>query len=87
MLLLTITPLLGSLKNFVKYKQYKPHVFVRTPIIYFFLYNLFHVKNKWKMIVLERWFMFLYKISASLYRNDYIKKKDKYFLKYGIIYL
>ncbi len=86
MLLLAITPLLGSLKNFVKYKQYKPYIFIRTPIIYFLLHFFFHIQNVWKIIVLERWFMFLYKISASLYRNDYIKKKDKYFLKYGIKY-
>ena len=35
-MLLLVTPLLGSLRNHVKYKNFKPLIFIRTPIIYFF---------------------------------------------------
>jgi len=81
-----ITPLLGSLRNFVKYKQFHPLVFMRTPILYFFLYVILQTRNIWKIIVLERWIMFLYKTTKSIYNDDYNTKKEKYKKKYGLIY-
>ena len=66
-MILFITPLLGSLRNFVKYKQFFPLVFLRTPIIYFLLYITLRTKNIWKIIVLERWLMFLVKTIKSIY--------------------
>ena len=85
-MILIITPLLGSLRNFVKYKQFKPFIFIRTPILYFFLFVLLQTNNYWKIIVLERWLMFLYKTLISIYRNDYNTKKEKYKKKYNLIY-
>lgn len=85
-MILFITPLLGSLRNFVKYKQFFPLIFIRTPIIYFFLYIILQTSNLWKIIVLERWIMFVYKTTKSIYNDDYNKKKEKYKNKYDLIY-
>ena len=85
-MLLFVTPLLGSLRNHVKYKNFKPLLFIRTPILYFLLFVVLQTNNIWKIIVLERWFMFLYKTSVSLYRNDYYRKKNKYIKKYKMKY-
>ena len=85
-MLLIVTPLLGAIRNFVKYKQFKPLVFLRTPIIYYFLYLVFQTRNIWKILVLERWLMFIYKTSISIYRNDYQLKKEKYKKKYNLKY-
>ena len=85
-MLLIVTPLLGAIRNFVKYKQFKPFIFLRTPIIYYFLYLVFQTRNIWKILVLERWLMFIYKTSISIYRNDYQLKKEKYKKKYNLKY-
>ncbi len=85
-MLLIVTPFLGAIRNFVKYKQFKPFIFLRTPIIYCFLYLVFQSRNIWKILVLERWLMFIYKTSISIYRNDYQLKKEKYKKKYNLIY-
>jgi len=85
-MILLITPLLGSLRNFVKYKNFKPLIFIRTPLLYFFLFLIFQTNNIWKIIVLERWFMFIFKTMKSIYRRDYIIKKEKYIMKYNLKY-
>ena len=38
-----ITPLMGALRNFSKYKDFKFY-FYKNPIIYFFLYLIFKQK-------------------------------------------
>ena len=86
--LFLITPLLGLIRNYVKYKKLKILLFIRTPFTYFIL-SLFFYKDQshvWKIIVLERWFFFVYKSLLSLYNNDYITKKNKYIEKYGLVY-
>jgi hypothetical protein len=85
-MILLITPLLGSLRNFVKYKNFKPLIFIRTPVLYFFLFLILQTNNIWKIIVLERWFMFVFKTLKSVYRRDYIIKKEKYIMKYNMKY-
>jgi len=85
-MILLITPILGSLRNFVKYKNFKPLIFIRTPLLYFFLFLIFQTNNIWKIIVLERWFMFVFKTLKSVYRRDYIIKKEKYIMKYNMKY-
>lgn len=85
-MLLLVTPLLGSLRNHVKYKDFKPVIFIRTPIIYFFLFLFFQTRNIWKIIVFERWLMFVYKTILSIYKNDYKNKKEKYIEKYKMKY-
>ena len=81
-----ITPLMGALRNFSKYKDFKFFIFIRTPIIYFFLYLIFQTKNIWKILIYERWIMFVYKTFKSIINKDYTKKKEKYIQKYGLKY-
>ena len=85
-LLYLITPSLGMFRNYVKYKQIKPSLFIRTPLTYFFINLIFSHNNVYKTLMYERWFFFLYKTFLSVYNNDYIKKKDKYIQKYGLKY-
>jgi len=85
-MLFLITPILGSVRNHVKYKNFKPLIFIRTPIIYFFLFLFLQTRNIWKIIVLERWLMFVFKTILSIYNNDYKNKKEKYIQKYKMKY-
>lgn len=85
-MLLLITPLMGALRNFSKYKNFKLLIFLRSPIIYFFLYLILQTNNIWKILIYERWFMFIFKTLKSIFNKDYIKKKDKYIRKYNLKY-
>ena len=86
LLLLLITPTLGLLRNYIKYKQTNVYMFIRTPFIYGCLYILCQTRNIWKLMMYERWFFFIYKSFLSLYHNDYMKNKEKYKLKYNLQY-
>jgi hypothetical protein len=86
MYLYLVTPLLGSLKNYVKYKRFNIIVFIRTFYIYLTLHLLIQTNNKWMILILERWFFFIFKIIRSIYRNDYESKKQKYIKKYNLTY-
>ncbi len=87
---LMIIPVLGALKNYVKYKRVSLLLFLRTPIIYSVFYTylwIFKIKNKISLtIIYERIFMFLYKIIYSLLTDSYHKNKLKYIKKYNILY-
>ncbi len=85
-ILYLITPLLGFIKNYVKYKRINLLVFLRTPFIYSLLFILIQTQNIWKIITIERWLFFIFKIIRSTIRRDYIVNKEKYKLKYGLIY-
>ena len=85
-LLYLITPFLGIIRNYIKYKQIKIYMFLRTPIIYFFINTFFQTNNIWKTLIFERWFFFISKSLISLYNDDYNKKKEKYIKKYGLKY-
>jgi len=80
------TALLGSLKNFVKYKKFNILLFLRTPLCIFFIQLLLKTNNIWKVLIYERWFMFIFKTLRSLYRNDYYNKREKYIIKYNMRY-
>jgi hypothetical protein len=86
MMIYFITPILGSLKNYVKYKQFNILNFLRTPVIYFLFQLILQTRDYWKILIFERWFFFIFKIIRSLWRNDYQQKKDKYKLKYNMKY-
>ena len=86
MYLYLVTPLLGSLKNYVKYKRFNTLVFLRTLYIYLVLHLSIQTNNTWMILVIERWFFFLFKIIRSIYRNDYIRNRKKYETKYKLIY-
>ena len=81
-----ITPLLGSLKNYVKYKRFNLLIFTRSFYIYLMLRLLIKTNNSFLILILERWFFFIFKIIRSLLRNDYIRNRIKYETKYKIIY-
>lgn len=81
-----ITPFLGTLRNYVKYKQIKLLLFIRTPITYFLINIIFQSNSVWKTLIYERWYFFIYKTILSIYNDDYNKKKDKYIKKYGLKY-
>lgn len=85
-LLYLITPFLGTLRNYIKYKRIKLLLFLRTPITYFMLNLLFQNQNIWKTLMFERWFFFIYKSLLSLYNDDYNVKKQKYIKKYDLKY-
>jgi len=86
MYLYTITPLLGSLKNYVKYKRFNMLIFIRTIYIYFIIQLFVKGNNIWMTLMLERWFFFVFKIIRSFIRNDYIRNRLKYEKKYSLIY-
>jgi len=86
MYLYLVTPLLGSLKNYVKYKRFNVFIFIRTFYIYFILKLFIQTNNIWLVLTLERWFFFAFKIIRSLINNDYNTKKQKYIKKYNLIY-
>lgn len=81
-----ITPLLGSLKNYVKYKCFNLLVFIRTFYIYAIIQLLTQTNNIYLILILERWFFFGFKVIRSIMRNDYMRNRDKYIKKYNLIY-
>ena len=81
-----ITPLLGTLRNYIKYKRIKLLMFLRTPVTYFMINLIFQNQNIWKTLMFERWFFFIYKSLLSLYNDDYNVKKQKYIKKYSLKY-
>ena len=84
-----VTPTLGLIKNYVKYKKLNPFIFIRTPIFYIFIqmiYSMMKIKNIYLTLITERWLFFFIKIIRSYYNNNYLTKKSKYILKYGFNY-
>lgn len=86
MYLYLVTPILGSLKNYIKYKHFNTLVFLRTLYIYLVLHLSIQTNNTWMILMIERWFFFVFKIIRSIYRNDYIRNREKYETKYKLIY-
>ena len=90
-----ITPTLGMLRDYSKYKTISPTKFIRTPCMYYIIniaikglikFNIiskFNRLNKFHIIILERWIMLLLKTIKSVYYNDYLHKKEKYKIKYN----
>ena len=89
-LLYLLTPSLGFVRNYIKYKQCNCNKFMRTPFIYILFHNLFYLFNQkniiLKTLICERWYFFIEKSIISWNNNDYMKNKDKYIKKYGLQY-
>ena len=81
-----ITPTLGFMKNYIKYKKIEPFVFLRTPLIYFLFKNIFLNADPYQLLIYERWFFFTYKIIRSYVNDDYYIRKKKYQKKYNLKY-
>ena len=91
LLLYLITPNLGLLRNYIKYKKLSLTTYLRTPAIYFLLHTWFlllgHRNIMYKVMIYERWYWFLYKSLKSYINDDYNTKKEKYKTKYKIKYI
>ena len=89
-LLYLITPTLGLTRNYIKYKRCNLKTFLRTPFIYLLFHFIFCLNGCsniiLKTLIVERWYFFIDKSIISLWKNDYIKNKDKYIKKYGLKY-
>ena len=87
---LLIIPVIGAAKNYVKYKRLSFLLFLRTPVIYSFIYTYLRLFNHQNRVVFtiinERILMFIYKIIYSLLTDSYHKNKLKYIKKYNILY-
>lgn len=86
MIILFVIPFLGLIKNYVKYKKINLYLFLRTPILYYIIQLFIQSNNIYKILLYERWSMFIYKILKSLYNNDYQVRKVKYIKKYKLRY-
>lgn len=90
MILYTLTPLLGALRNYVKYKQFRLHIFIKTPITYFIIHKFLKFIKLQNIIlytlILERWFFLFYKTFLSIKNDDYNTKRNKYIKKYNLNY-
>ena len=89
--LYSVTPILGFMKNYVKYKQVNFKIFARTPLVYVIIDSIlryYRMENiiMWTLI-LERWFFFYYKIMIAYLCDHYHRKKQKYIQKYNLHYL
>tara|TARA_B100001123_G_scaffold415707_1_gene516500 strand:- start:8535 stop:8810 length:276 start_codon:yes stop_codon:yes gene_type:complete len=90
MILYAITPALGALRNYSKYKQFQIELFIRTPITYLLIYKILSVlrvkNNTFMILILERWVFLVFKTILSFINDDYNIKKEKYRKKYGLLY-
>lgn len=85
-----VTPNLGFLRNYIKYKQFNLSVYLRSYVVYFY-FHLLLLMMGCKQVILttlisERWFWFVYKMCKSYIKNDYERKKEKYKIKYNMTY-
>ena len=89
LILYLVTPNLGLLRNYIKYKTLSLTTYLRTPalyfIIHFWLLLVGHRNVIYKTIIYERWYWFLYKSLKSYIKDDYNVKKEKYKIKYKLV--
>lgn len=87
------TAVLGCCRNYVKYKMLSPVNFIRTPIICLMFYWIIShylsyddITSVFMACMFERWFFLFSKGLISLIKNDYVEKKNKYKIKYNLMY-
>lgn len=95
-IILCAIPILGAIKNVIKRKTFNILIFLRTFGVYFgfYLIGKFIISYKYKfefnlfdamtLSLLERYLMFIFKISHSYITKNYERKKFKYYKKYLI---
>jgi len=85
-----ITPTLGLTRNYVKYKQLRLSLFMRTPLVCMLFHIWFcmngHHHVFYKSLIYERWFWFVIKTIRSYLNGDYLNKRAKYEIKYKLTY-
>ena len=87
LLLYLVTPIIGFLRNYIKYKKFQYKLFIRTPLLYLFINLLFQNNNIYQTLIYERWFFLIYKSLISIYNDDYNTRKEKYKIKYNLKYI
>ena len=89
LILYLVTPNLGLLRNYIKYKTLSLTTYLRTPLLYFIIHFWLllvgHRNIIYKTIIFERWYWFLYKSLKSYIKDDYNVKKEKYKAKYKLV--
>lgn len=89
LILYLVTPNLGLLRNYIKYKTLSISTYLRTPLLYliihFWLLLVGHRNIIYKTIIYERWYWFFYKSLKSYIKDDYNVKKEKYKIKYKLV--
>ena len=87
-----VIPILGLLKNYVKYKKINFFLFLRTPFLNYLFFMFLQLlrcntnKNLLLAIIYERSTLFIYKIINSFMKDTYNLRKDKYKIKYNLTY-
>ena len=86
-----VTSILGLIRNYIKYKELKLLLFLRTPILCEFIFYFVKFKTEYKYailisIIFERWLMLIIKSFLSYIKDDYNIKKEKYKNKYNLKY-
>ena len=80
-----VTPTLGMLRNYIKYKQLYIRTYLRTLLVYVFFHMWFCLNGYrdivFRTLIYERWFWFIYKSWISYRNDDYNKKKQKHIKK------
>jgi hypothetical protein len=80
-----VTPTLGLLRNYIKYKQLYIRTYLRTPLVYVFFHMWFCLNGYrdviFRTLIYERWFWFIYKSWISYRNDDYNNKKQKHIKK------
>jgi hypothetical protein len=88
--LLFVTPNLGLIKNYVKYKILDIHKYIRSYLLYAYIFGILKLFSNnnviYRVIIYERWIMFLFKIFRDIINDTYNKNKQKYILKYKLEY-
>ena len=84
-----ITPTLGMMRNYIKYKQLYLTTYMRTPLVYVCIHIALCLNGCsniiLRTIIYERWFWFIYKSWISYRNDDYNKKKLKHIKKGRVI--
>ena len=90
LLLYAITPSLGLIRNYIKYKRCNFKTYIRTPLVYIIFHFWFCLNGYkdiiYRTLIFERWFWFINKSIISYINNDYMKNKEKYIQKYKLQY-
>ena len=64
-------------REFKADKKFNYFLFMRSPLLVYMFYLVFRY-NILVALIIERWFMFVYKIIRAYFTDNYNKKKEKY---------
>jgi hypothetical protein len=89
--LLFVTPNLGLIKNYVKYKIIDIPKYIRSYLLYAYIFGFLKIFSNYnviyRVIIYERWLMFTFKIIRDIINDTYNINREKYILKYKLNYI